>query len=155
MIQRIQSLYLLLTSLLSILFLKGSYLTFFDNSDTVINMMMTGLFKSGAISGPEKIGDVWIILILGILIPFCSIIAIILFKKRDLQLVLVKILIAIIAAFSIASFTYSFMIISKYDASFGSWYKLLIPILQLIGSVLAFRGIKKDDDLVKSYDRLR
>jgi hypothetical protein len=30
-----------------------------------------------------------------------------------------------------------------------------MPVIQLILSILAFRGIKKDDQLVKSYDRLR
>jgi len=30
-----------------------------------------------------------------------------------------------------------------------------VPVIQLILVALAYRGIKKDDDLVKSYDRLR
>jgi hypothetical protein len=146
---------MLMTSLLSLLFLKGSYLTFFDNSGSAINLMMTGLFKSSVVSGPERIGEVLILLVLAILIPLFSIIAIFLFKRRNLQLMLVKFIIAIIIAFIATSVVYSFIVISKYDASFGSWYKLLIPIIQLIISVLAFSGIKKDDDLVKSYDRLR
>jgi hypothetical protein len=32
---------------------------------------------------------------------------------------------------------------------------MALPFLQLIFSILAYRGIKKDDQLVKSYDRLR
>jgi hypothetical protein len=34
-------------------------------------------------------------------------------------------------------------------------FKMAIPVLNLIFSVLAYRGILKDDRLVKSYDRLR
>jgi hypothetical protein len=155
MIQRIQSLYLLMTTFLSLLFLKGAYLTFFYNSNVSINLAMTGLFKIDGISGTEKIGDTWAILILGILIPFFSVIAIFLFKKRDLQIKLVKFLLVMIVGFIVASVVYSIMIITRYDASFDHWYKLSIPVVQLILTTLALRGIKKDDDLVKSYDRLR
>jgi hypothetical protein len=70
-------------------------------------------------------------------------------------MILTGILILLISIFIGASLAYSFNIISKYDAEFASWYKLLIPVIQLILSVLAYRGIKSDDDLVKSYDRLR
>ena len=37
------------------------------------------------------------------------------------------------------------------------WYliRIVIPVVNLILLLLASRGIKKDDDLVKSYDRLR
>jgi hypothetical protein len=155
MIQRIQSLYLLMTTFLSLLFLKGAYLTFFDNSNVSINLAMTGLFKINDTSGYEKIGEAWFILTLGILIPLLSMISIFLFKKRDLQIKLVKFLLVLIVGFIAASVVYSVMIISRYDASFDNWYKLSIPVVQLILTTLALNGIKKDDDLVKSYDRLR
>jgi len=145
MIQRIQSVYLLLTSLLSILFLKGSYLTFFDKSGSTINIMVTGLFKSDGISDPEKISDLWILLVVGVF----------LFKMRNIQLKFVKLQIVLILVLFAASAIYTFMVLSKFDTSLDSWYKLLVPASQLILSVLAFKGIKKDDELVKSYDRLR
>ena len=34
-------------------------------------------------------------------------------------------------------------------------FRIVIPVVNLILLLLASRGIKKDDDLVKSYDRLR
>jgi len=155
MIQRIQSVYLLLTSLLSILFLKGSYLTFFDKSGSTINIMVTGLFKSDGISDPEKISDLWILLVVGVFIPLVSFMAIFLFKMRNIQLKFVKLQIVLILVLFAASAIYTFMVLSKFDTSLDSWYKLLVPASQLILSVLAFKGIKKDDELVKSYDRLR
>lgn len=144
-----------MTSFLSILFLKGSYLTFFDKSGSTINIMVTGLFKNDGISDPEKIGGGWIILIMSILLPVLSTVVIFLYKKRDLQILLVRFLILIILVFLATSVAYSLMIISKYDADLGSWYKITIPVIQLILAFLALRGIKKDDELVKSYDRLR
>lgn len=155
MIQRIQSLYLLLTSLLSILFLKGAFLTFFDNTGSSIEISLSGIMKYTGNADPVKVGEVWTILILSVIIPVLSIIIISLYKKRDYQLILTKILIIMISAFIGTSLVYSYIIISKYEADFTSWYKLIVPVLQLIVSVLAYYGIKKDDELVKSYDRLR
>lgn len=155
MIQRIQSLYLLLTSLVSILFLKGSFLTFIDNSGSEIKIAFSGIFKYSLNSDPVKTGEVWPILIMVLLIPVLSLFIIFLYKKRGLQKVLTGILIILIIVFIGTSLVYSYMIISENEAAFASWYKLIIPVIQLILSILAYRGIKKDDDLVKSYDRLR
>lgn len=102
-----------------------------------------------------KTTNVSILMVLALMIPLLSLLIIFLFKKRNYQMILTGILILLISIFIGASLAYSFNIISKYDAEFASWYKLLIPVIQLILSVLAYRGIKSDDDLVKSYDRLR
>ncbi|HBH84935.1 MAG TPA: hypothetical protein DDY34_14175 [Bacteroidales bacterium] len=155
MLQRIQSLFLFLTTLLSLLFLNGKYLTFFDNSGSVIIMSLSEIVKLSGSGDSVKTGEVWILLVLAIMIPLLSLLIIFLFKKRNYQMILTGILILLISIFIGASLAYSFNIISKYDAAFTSWYKLIIPVIQLILSVLAYRGVKKDEDLVKSYDRLR
>ena len=118
-------------------------------------MSISGIAKSAGSDTPERTGDTWLIFLLAVSIPLLSLAVIFLYKKRNFQMLLAKILIFLISAFTGASLVYSWLIISKYDAVFDSWYKLLIPVIQLILSVLAYRGVKKDDDLVKSYDRLR
>lgn len=155
MIQRIQSLFLLLTSLVSILFLKGPFLTFIDNSGAEIKIIYSGIFKYSLDADPVKMGEAWPILALILLIPLLSLFIIFLYKNRGIQILLSGILIMMIFALIGASVVYSYLIISKNDADFASWYKLSVPVIQLILSFLAYRGIKKDDDLVKSYDRLR
>lgn len=155
MIQRIQSLYLLLTSLASLLFLKGAFLTFIDNSGTAIKITFSGILKYTANSDPVKTGEAWPILALAFLIPLLSLIIIFLYKNRGSQMLLSRILILLTSVLIGACLVYSIIIISKYEASFASWYKLIIPVIQLILSLLAYRCIKKDDDLVKSYERLR
>jgi hypothetical protein len=90
-----------------------------------------------------------------ILIPVLSVITILLFKKRSLQIWLVRFLIILVVAFIIVSGILIFIVITKYDSEIQPGLKMLIPLLQLVFSVLAYRGIKKDDILVKSYDRLR
>jgi len=118
-------------------------------------MSLSEIVKLTGSGDSVKTGEVWILLVLAIMIPLLSLLIIFLFKKRNYQMILTGILILLISIFIGASLAYSFNIISKYDAAFTSWYKLIIPVIQLILSVLAYRGVKKDEDLVKSYDRLR
>jgi len=134
MIQRIQSLYLLLTALVAALFFNGEYFTFLSSSNTVMK---------------------WTISVLAVIIPILSMILIFLFSKRKTQLTLTKTLIVLIVIFIGATCYYSFCLISKYNVSFGLWGKTVIPLVQLLLAILAYLGIKRDEDLVKSYDRLR
>ena len=90
-----------------------------------------------------------------ILIIVLSVITILLFKKRNLQLVLGKLLILLVIAFIVVSGSFVYTLMTKYNSVIIPGFKMVIPLLQLILSVLAYRGIRKDDNLVKSYDRLR
>jgi len=116
---------------------------------------MKGLHKITENGALEKIGVIWLITIPGLVIPALSIFTIFMFKRRDLQLILVRILMLVVSAFLTASVIYIIYINSGFDANLDSWYKLLVPVCQFVLTILAFRGIKRDDDLVKSYDRLR
>jgi glucan phosphoethanolaminetransferase (alkaline phosphatase superfamily) len=144
-----------MTSVLSILFLKGPFLTFFDNSGSALKLSIAGLIRITENGSHELSGNTLIIYIPGLIVPAISLVIIFLFKNRKLQLAATRILMLIILTFLAVSIIYTFIILSGFNAEIESWYKLLIPVLQLIFSYLAFRGIKKDDDLVKSYDRLR
>lgn len=155
MIQRIQSLYLLLTIMMSLLFLNGEYLTFFDKSGSTIKLTLSEIVKTTDKNGTLVIEQTWPILTIALIIPLFSLFAIFLFRKRGLQLLFTSILMILILLFIVATIGYSYDIISKNDASLASWYKSAIPVLQLIFSLLAYKGIKKDDDLIKSYDRVR
>ena len=155
MIQRIQSVYLFLTTILSVLFLNGSFLSFINKTGVVYKIGFTDIVSITQGQTPETIGKVLPLTIIIILIAALSIITIFLYKKRDIQLLLSGVLTGLVVGLMFISCYYSYIIISKYDASFEPGIKMTLPVLQLILSVLAFRGIKKDDQLVKSYDRLR
>jgi glucan phosphoethanolaminetransferase (alkaline phosphatase superfamily) len=90
-----------------------------------------------------------------IVIPGLSAITILFFKNRSLQKRLVRFLIIVVIAFIFVSCLYAYVIITKYNSEIVPGFKMVIPLLQLVFSVLAYRGIIKDDKLVKSYDRLR
>ena len=120
MIQRIQSLYLLLLAALGvILFFAGECLTL-------------------------------TISVLTVIIPALSLFTLFLFSKRNIQMLLTKVIIALIILFICAICYYALSV-----AEFGSWINAIIPVLQLLLAIFAYLGIKRDDNLVKSYDRLR
>jgi hypothetical protein len=155
MIQRIQSVYLFLTTLLSLLFLKGSFLTFIDNSGSVIQITFKGIIRDTNMSGFELIEKLLPLSVIIILIPVLSIITILLFKNRRIQLRFALSVILLICVDILVSIYYSWFVIAKYEAGFIPGFKMIIPLLMLISAVIAYRGIRKDDQLVKSYDRLR
>jgi hypothetical protein len=155
MIQRIQSLYLLLTTLLSLLFLKGSFLSFIEKSGSVIKITFNGILRDTSGQGLELIEKLLPLSVLIILIPVFSFITIFLFKNRKIQLWFASSLIILISGFIVVSFCYSWLIKTEYGAEIVPGFKIVIPVLMLVFTVIAYRGIRKDDRLIKSYDRLR
>jgi hypothetical protein len=154
MIQRIQSIYLSLIVLLSILFLSGNFLSFAENTGTVIKITFIGMFRiTGANQGLiEKLLPLSILIII---IPVISIVTIFLFKNRKIQMKLTIILIILVSVFVVALIYVSTSVILKFDATIIPGVKMFLPILILLFSIFAYRGIRKDYLLVKSYDRLR
>jgi hypothetical protein len=154
MIQRIQSLYFFLTTLLVVLFLPGTDLSFINNTGAAVIVCFGGICNTanGAGSMAEKL---YIFPAFIIAIALLSLVAISLFKKRELQLLLSRILTGIIALFGIYTAWLVTSVMSRYEAHFIPGFKPFLIVLMLVFSILASRGIKKDIDLVKSYDRLR
>jgi len=155
MIQRLQSVYLFLTTLLSLLFLKGSFLNFIDKSGTVFKIAFNGIVRETGGKGLELIEKLLPLSVVIIIIPLISLIAIFLYKNRKIQLRLTLFLIASVAGFILLSGFYSMKIITGYGAEIVPGFKMFIPVFMLVFAYLAYRGINKDDQLVKSYDRLR
>lgn len=155
MIQRLQSVYLFLTTLLSILFLNGTLLSFINKSGLTYNLTFLNITKVAEGQAAQNVGTVWPLSIILVLIIVLSVICILLYKNRTRQLLFSKILISLILVLILIIVYYTYSITSQYDTTFVPGIKMVIPVLMLAFSVLAFRGIKKDDQLVKSYDRLR
>ena len=155
MIQRIQSVYLFLTTLLSLLFLNGSIINFIDKSGTVFKIAYNGIFKEAGGKSLEMVEKLIPLTVVILVIPVISFITIFLYKNRKIQLKLTLIAIASIIGFILLSGFYSMKVIAGFGAEIVPGFKMGIPVLMLFFAFLAYRGIKKDDQLVKSYDRLR
>ena len=155
MIQRIQSVYLLLTTLLSALFLTGSILTFKTAAGADITINIKGAWQLTGAGNREIIRDQIPALVILVLIIMLSTGTIFFYKKRKLQMKLSLAVIVLIVAFIGVLLFYALSIIINYHAVIVPRYKMFISALMLLSGILAYRGIRKDEDLVKSYDRLR
>ncbi len=155
MIQRIQSVYLLLTALLSSLFLKGNILTFKSDSGTGITMNISEAYQHTGTGSTGLIQDQIPALIILIMTMLLSLITIFFYRNRKLQMKLTLGVIVSILVFIAVLVFYSASIISEYSVAPVLGYKVFAPVLMILFGILAYRGIRKDERLVKSYDRLR
>ena len=131
MIQRIQSIYLLIISLISIL----SYLIF-----PKLNYTFSGLSFTNYLVVPY--------LCLSFFVSFFNIF---LFKNRGLQLNINKIHLLI---HLLVLIIFSFLIYQK-KINYSDIQWIITPISSVFFLFLANKGIKSDEDLIRSVDRLR
>jgi hypothetical protein len=144
MIQRIQTVYLLVATLLS-----GGVVFFVDlwKSGEGVSFSVSDSFVSG--------NNLLIIMsLLFFASAFLTFFAIFQFKKRQLQFVLgrLSILINFILLGILVYYTQN---LSGETNVSEKGIGLLIPVLSIVLVVLANKAIKKDEELVKSVDRLR
>ena len=136
MIQRIQSFYLLIVAILT------GVLPFFFN--LWIN-----------IDGVEVFADNEMLVSIAMYISaILSIWSIVQFKNRKTQFVINR-LNMILNVFLLGFFVYRSLNLSGEALVSEKGIGMLIPVFSIIFLVLANRAIKKDEDLVKSVDRLR
>jgi hypothetical protein len=134
MIQRIQSFYLFLVALLSLSLIYGvQTATLGLNFQGSIAMLV---FGEGLLGALLAVGSVfW-------------------YRNRQNQFVVNR-LNLITQLFLLGFFVYRSLNISGEAAASEKGIGMLIPIFSIVFLVLANRAIKKDEDLVKSADRLR
>ena len=136
MLQRIQTVYLLISALV----IGGLYLWF-----PIIKSESGFIIISN--NEPLVVG-----LIFGsILLTLLSILN---FKKRQLQFVINRINI-ILNFFLLGVFVYRSLTLSGETLVSEKGIGVFLPIISIVFLVMANKAIKKDEDLVKSVDRLR
>ncbi|MRI02142.1 DUF4293 family protein [Kriegella sp. EG-1] len=136
MIQRIQTVFLIIVGLL------GAVLPFVFSLWTDVN--------SNVVFAQNEI----YILVAFLVSAVLAIIAIGLFKNRKNQFVVNR-LNMILNLFLLGFFVYRSLNLSGESNISEKGIGMLIPIVSIVFLVLANRAIKKDEDLVKSVDRLR
>lgn len=143
MIQRIQSVWLLVAGLLALATFKISYFTA-TYKDASVHPFYTHNSDSLLI---------YIVIILLILISFG---AVALFKQRPLQSRLCLLGIVLSIALVVLEDHQVDVIKASPLYSSGSWMPgIALPIIIIVPLILAIRGIRKDQKLVRSLDRLR
>lgn len=143
MIQRIQTIYLFLSSIIS-----GGFIFVFDLWENVKKEVFAlELFSREAIV-------LKIIPLLFILSAIVSFVTIFLFKNRKLQFVIGRIVI-LINLFLLGVLVYVSLTLPGEVSISKKGIGMFLPIVAVLLIVLANKAIKKDEDLVKSADRLR
>lgn len=136
MLQRIQTIYLFLAALISgvLIFFVSLWSNEAGESVFVEEVLLAmGLFLGSAA---------------------LSFISILLFKNRKLQFVLGRINI-LLNFFLLGVFVYWSLTVPGEMEISEKGIGMFIPVLSIVFLVLANKAIKKDEDLVKSVDRLR
>ncbi|MCW8898054.1 MAG: DUF4293 domain-containing protein [Flavobacteriales bacterium] len=159
MIQRIQSLFLLVIALSGVIFLFTPILEII-NYESFYTMDAFNVFEMENNAKKPLKSNIGLA-VMSIIITLLASTIIFLYKNRPLQIKLAKFLILLLALELAALFFYSdaattFLSNPLKDQTTIS-YKIgvVIPIISIIFAYLSIRFIKKDDELVRSADRLR
>jgi hypothetical protein len=142
MIQRVQSLYLLLTAIISaLLFYVPLFQYPLSATDTAPHMYFVSANA--------------FLLILNIVVGALSFITIFFFKNRKLQLRACRLCLMLIFVMVGLLFYTSDALAGGIDQRVTFKAGAYLPLIQIVLVFLAHVGIKKDDKLVRSADRLR
>lgn len=143
MIQRIQTIYLLLSSIASggLIFIFNLWISKGEK------IFVLDLFSNKSIS-------LQLIPIMFFISSILAIVNIFIFNNRKLQFVIGRILI-LINLFLLGLLIYPSLMISGEISVSEKGIGMFLPILAILLLVLANNAIKKDEDLIKSVDRLR
>ena len=148
MIQRIQSIYLLLAAVLLIVTICLP-LGYFTDADGVVHVFKSmGMEFNGSFQATTGILS---ILVLNAIVALSTIF---LYKNRVLQIRMSIFNSLLIVGFYIAFIGFYFAFKSEAN-TFSMGWALALPLIAIILNILALRAIKKDDGMVKAADRLR
>ena len=152
MIQRVQSIWLLLASLTLFLLLLFPIVNK-QVGGAEYSLLVTGLYQK--VNGVSTRITSYIPLFTStIVIALLALINIFNFKNRSLQKTISTIIMILIAGLSFwVNIVAQQIPGGTTGASFGAG--AFLPVLAIIWSFLAVRGIRKDEQLIKSADRLR
>ena len=156
MIQRIQTLFLFIASLAVGLIFAFPISSYYGDMHT---FKLTLLGIQNLVPDSESIFQTYFTLPLitfVLLLCVLPIITIFQFKNRKRQLKIIKVnilanILLIVGIFLI----YSKLILSQVDVIEEYSTGAFLPLFSLVFLIMAFRGVKKDDELIRSSDRLR
>jgi hypothetical protein len=153
MLQRIQTAYLLIISVLMTCMALLPLASFGTSGtdDVYIELGLFGLSRNGNLFEP-----LWGLFVLTVVIVIIDIVAVFMYKKRVRQIRLcVYNAILMICFYGIFAYTAHISKQAVPEMNFGVKPALSFPLISLILDYLAIRNIGADEVLVRSVDRLR
>ncbi len=152
MIQRRQSIYLLLTAILMAVTAFSPLLVIRMPDLSILDFMSCGIMKKTG----ELFKPTWGVITMAGLSSLIALVNIFLYKKRKLQIRMGYITSLFIVLYYVTLGTYFYVICNNIGAELSSiHYGIVLPFIALILNIMAIANIKKDEKLVKSLDRIR
>jgi hypothetical protein len=163
MLQRIQSIYLFTAVLCGAALFLSAFNTF-NFQQLEFNFSLFGLHQIKGEPNLNYTAPAYTLMLICCAFIVVNSFTIFSFNNRKKQMKLAGLGILIIAGFSVAEFFFAKhhqskiaeilnVEISKIEINYG--IGTLMPILALVMNILAIRAIKKDEELVRSADRIR
>jgi hypothetical protein len=154
MIQRVQSIYLFLSMVFMSLIFFFPIAKFISWENQAYFLHFSGIYYSDPENHDLIIGIIPMAILL-IAIPVLSFITIFLYKKRIFQIRLAIYNILLMLGSIGLMYFYIRLGQGKLKAEVFYSFPIVLPLVSAILTYLAYRGIKKDEELVRSYDRIR
>jgi uncharacterized protein DUF4293 len=152
MLQRSQTLYLLGVFLLTILMLTGPIADLAGETG-VLTLKHSGVFNS---HGEKLELSTWPLTLLFALVSLLAFLNIFSYKNRLRQMRLCIFLILISFGMVGMMFYYTWVVGNNFEITQTLYkWRFVIPLIAIILQYLAFRRIRRDELLVKAYDRIR
>lgn len=154
MIQRIQTIWLSVLAVLSLSLIRGGIIQFNQADGTLFTLGFSGIIKdAGGIT--EVISRSIGLPLTIVLIPVLALATIFLYKKIKLQKTMTLLVIAFALCLLIMTAFYWYTISHKFSGVPVPGIKMAFPPVILVLAIMSYRGMVKDERLLKSYDRLR
>lgn len=151
MIQRIQTLFLLIVTLLSGLMLSGDLLLLRSGGGTLFSFGFYGVGEYGG----KIIQSLLPLKVVMAATPLLALTAIFLFRNRKLQMRIAMLVLLLSLGTILLGAFYILMFNRKIEISVVWKIKALFPLLSAVFAWLAWRAVSHDEEKVRSYDRLR
>ncbi|MGC9470527.1 MAG: DUF4293 domain-containing protein [Bacteroidales bacterium] len=151
MIQRIQTLFLLLALALIISMFNFPLVRFMTESGEVHVLKMTGIFSW---DGTQQMNTLPLLILFG-LSGTLLLVDIFLYKRRVLQMrVAVYVILILLGGTGLMAY-YIWLGQKELQAEWALKVGFVFPVVAAVFTFLAFRNIRKDEALVRAYERIR
>lgn len=149
MIQRIQSVYLLIVAILSVIVISNPVGSFIGTDNSITEFTNLSLISQDGTENYEP----WALFAIQMISAIISLVTIFLYKKRMVQIRFTLFNIILAVGYYATLVTFVFML--KGESTFVPSWVVCLPFVGIVLDWLAIRAIGKDEMLVKAYERLR
>ena len=154
MIQRIQSLYLLISSAICTILIFSPLASFRQGDQIAAELFSYGVKKVGNADLLISYNPV-ILVVLVTISAMLGIFTIFQYKKRPLQVLLSTFNIIILLVMLGMMVYYCIVISQGLNGSINYYIQAIFPFISIILLFLAIKSIRKDEKLIRSVDRIR